>query len=152
MTSAGEDFVAYLAAQGIGTPGVSLFLGHHPDLATAMTVIETGGPAPDHEYGPTAILDRPSVQVLVRNPAYLLARDKVDQIRDALDGLANWPINGTRYLSIEAMGDPVYLGKTSTSTGETHEFSVNFATIRERAAPVVGLCGAYYDLSEWFTP
>ena len=24
--------------------------------------------------------------------------------------------------------------------------------MRERAAPVVGLCGAYYDLSEWFTP
>jgi len=42
------------------------------------------------------VIDRPSVQVLVRNPAYLLARDKADQIRDAFDGLANWPINGTR--------------------------------------------------------
>jgi hypothetical protein len=30
------------------------------------------------------VIDRPSVQILVRNPAYLLARDKADQIRDAI--------------------------------------------------------------------
>jgi hypothetical protein len=150
--SPGEDLILHLAAAGIGTLGVSLFLGHRPDLATAITVIETGGPAPYHSYGPDTVLDRPSVQVLVRNPAYLLARDKVDQIRAALDGLANWPINGTRYLSVSAMSDPAYLGKAATSQGETHEFSLNFATIRERAAPVIGLCGAYYDLSRWHEP
>ncbi|MFA5408774.1 MAG: minor capsid protein [Bacilli bacterium] len=153
MTGAGEDLVAYLAnLGGIGTPGVNLFLGHMPDLAAAITIIETGGPAPYHTYGPEEIIDHPSVQVLVRNPAYLLARDKADQIRDALDGLTGMPINGTRYLSITAMSDPAHLGKTGTSQGEAHEFSVNFTTMRERAAPVVGLCGAYYDLSEWFTP
>jgi len=77
-------------------------------------------PAPYHDYGPGEVIDRPSVQILVRNPAYLLARDKADQIRDAFDGLANWPINGTRYLSVTAMSDPAYLGKAATSQGETH--------------------------------
>jgi len=24
--------------------------------------------------------------------------------------------------------------------------------MRERAAPVIGLCGAYYDLSKWHEP
>ena len=150
--SVGDDLCQHLAALSVGTLGVSLFLGHTPDKATAITVVETGGPAPYHDYGPEEILDRPSVQILVRSPNYLLARDKVDQIRDLLDGIANWPINGTRYLSITAMNDPVYLGKTATSQGETHEFSVNFATVRERAAKTVGLCGAYFGTQEWHTP
>ena len=150
MTSAGEDLVAYLANAAIGTPGTDLFLGHRPDLATAITVVETGGPAPYHDYGPEEIIDHPTVQILVRNPNYLVGRAKADQIRDALDGIANWPVNGTRYLSIEAMNDPVYLGKVSTNVGESHEFSLNFATMRERAAVTVGICGAYFDLSGWY--
>ncbi len=151
MTSVGEDLVAYLAAQGIGTPGSDLWLGQIPDVQTAIALVETGGPAPYHEYGDNAI-DNPSIQVLVRNPNYLTGGAKAKTIKEALDGLANWPINGTRYLSISAMGDPAYLGKISTAEGETHEFSINFATMRERAAPVIGICGAYYDLSEWWTP
>lgn len=150
--SVGDDFVQYLTELGIGTPGINLWLGGVPDRAAAITVVETGGPAPYHDYGPGEVIDHPSVQILVRNPAYLLARDKADQIRDAFDGLCNWPINGTRYLSVTAMSDPAYLGKAATSQGETHEFSLNFATMRERAAPVIGLCGAYYDLSKWHEP
>jgi len=115
--SVGDDFVQYLTELGIGTPGINLWLGGVPDRAAAITVVETGGPAPYHDYGPGEVIDRPSVQVLVRNPAYLLARDKADQIRDAFDGLANWPINGTRYLSVTAMSDPAYLGKAATSQG-----------------------------------
>lgn len=152
MTGAGEDFCAHLASLSVGTLGTTLFLGSAPDKATSITVVETGGPAPYHDYGPEEVLDQPSIQVLVRNPAYLLARAKVDEIRDLMDGIANWPINGTFYLSVTAMGDPAYLGKVTTSQGETHEFSLNFATIRERAAKSVGMCGAYFDLTEWYEP
>jgi len=88
--SVGDDFVQYLTELGIGTPGINLWLGGVPDRAAAITVVETGGPAPYHDYGPGEVIDHPSVQILVRNPAYLLARDKADQIRDAFDGLANW--------------------------------------------------------------
>jgi len=119
--SVGDDFVQYLTELGIGTPGINLWLGGSP-----------GPGGRDHHrrdrrpplrittMGPGEVIDRPSVQILVRNPAYLLARDKADQIRDAFDGLANWPINGTRYLSVTAMSDPAYLGKAATSQGETH--------------------------------
>jgi len=71
--SVGDDFVQYLTELGIGTPGINLWLGGVPDRAAAITVVETGGPAPYHDYGPGEVIDRPSVQVLVRNPAYLLA-------------------------------------------------------------------------------
>lgn len=150
--SVGDDLCQHLASLSVGTLGTNLFLGVMPDKATAITVVETGGPAPYHDYGPEEILDRPSVQVLVRNAKYRDARTKADEIRDLLDGIANWPINGTRYLSITAMNDPVYLGKTATSQGETHEFSLNFATVRERAAKTAGLCGAYFGMQEWYTP
>lgn len=129
--SPGDEIVHYLETKDVGTLGTDLFLGPVPDKAAAITVIETGGPAPYHDYGSGAI-DYPSVQILVRNPSYTLARDKADQIRDALDGLANSAIGGGRYLSVMAMGDPAYLGKTATSQGETHEFSLNFATMRKR--------------------
>jgi len=131
VTSVGEDLIVYLAAQGIGTPGSDLWLGQIPDVQTAIALVETGGPAPYHEYGDNAI-DNPSIQVLVRNPNYLTGGAKADAIRDALDGTANETINGARYLSISAMGDVAYLGKISTAEGETHEFSINFATMRER--------------------
>lgn len=130
--SAGDEITQYLAANGIGTLGQDLYLGLVQDKATVITVVETGGPAPYHDYGPGEIIDHPTVQVLVRNPNYTSGRAKVDEIRDLLDGVANATVSGGRYLSIAAMNDPVYLGKTPTSQGETHEFSVNFATMRER--------------------
>ena len=150
--SVGDDLCQHLASLSVGTLGTNLFLGVMPDKATAITVVETGGPAPYHDYGPEEILDRPSVQVLVRNAKYRDARTKADEIRDLLDGIANWPINGTRYLSITAMNDPVYLGKRATSEGEAHEFSLNFSTVRERRGKTVGLCGAYFGMQEWYTP
>jgi len=105
--SVGDDFVQYLTELGIGHTWHQPVARHSPDRAAAITVVETGGPAPYHDYGPRRG-DRPPLRcsILVRNPAYLLARDKADQIRDAFDGLANWPINGTRYLSVTAMSDP----------------------------------------------
>lgn len=130
--SAGDEIVQYLETKDVGTLGTDLFLGPAPDKATAIAVVETGGPAPYHDYGPREVIDHPSVQVLVRNPNYTSGRAKVDEIRDLLDGVANATVSGGRYLSIAAMNDPVYLGKTPTSQGETHEFSVNFATMRER--------------------
>jgi len=50
--SVGDDFVQYLTELGIGTPGINLWLGGVPDRAAAITVVETGGPAPYHDYGP----------------------------------------------------------------------------------------------------
>lgn len=130
--SAGDEIVHYLAAKGIGTLGMDLFLGPIPDMAAAITVVETGGPAPYHDYGPREVIDNPSVQVLVRNPNYLAARVSADKVRDTLDGIANATVTGGSYLSITAMNAPTYLGKTATSQGETHEFSLNFATMRKR--------------------
>jgi len=66
--SVGDDFVQYLTELGIGTPGINLWLGGVPDRAAAITVVETGGPAPYHDYGPGEVIDHPSVQILVRNP------------------------------------------------------------------------------------
>jgi hypothetical protein len=149
--SVGNDICLYLASLDIGTLGNDLFLGHAPDRSTAISVVETGGQAPYHDYGPEEILDRPSVQVLVRHPAYLTGRATADEIRNLLDGLANWPINDTRYLSITAMNDPAYLGKRATSEGEAHEFSLNFSTVRERRGKTVGLSGAYFGVQEWYT-
>jgi len=92
------------------------------------------------------------VQILRPQPAYLLAATRPTRSGTHSTARELAPINGTRYLSVTAMSDPAYLGKAATSQGETHEFSLNFATMRERAAPVIGLCGAYYDLSRWHTP
>lgn len=152
MTSIGDDLCQYLASLGVGALGTDLFLGFIPDKSTSTTIIETGGMAPYHDYGPEEILDRPSVQIRVRNPNYMTGRNKIEDVRNILDGIANWPINGTRYLSITAMSDPVYLGKISTSQGEAHEFAINFSAMLERGEKQVGLCGAYFGIQEWYTP
>jgi len=148
--SVGDDFVQYLTELGIGTPGINLWLGTAPDRAAAITVVETGGPAPYHDYGPGEVIDHPRCRSSsATRPTYSPATRRPDPGR--IRRLANWPINGTRYLSVTAMSDPAYLGSRH-EPGETHEFSLNFATMRERAAPVIGLCGAYYDLSKWHEP
>jgi len=143
--SVGDDFVQYLTELGIGTPGINLVASG--ESRTGRPRSPSSRPAVRLRimtYGPGEVIDRPSVQILVRNPAYLLARDKADQIRDAFDGLANWPINGTRYLSVTAMSDPAYLTWESRHEpgGRRHEFKPE---LRQRCAsgrhPVIGLCG-----------
>jgi hypothetical protein len=85
-----NEVIAWLQAQGYGTPGADLFLEGFEDLPlNAVAVFSVRGKEPDHSIG-SAPIDYPEFQIQVRggplgddkDAAYALA----EEILDALDG------------------------------------------------------------------
>ncbi len=112
-----DDLGVYLAAQGEGTVGTDLFLGSMPETPdTAVALIEVGGEAPIDTFGTAAgtiNVEKPQIQVLCRatQDDYSAARVKAESVYKNLHGLAGSTLNGTKYLSIDAVQAPFNLGR-----------------------------------------
>ena len=111
----------YLAGQGCGTIGTTLFAGAFPNTATfGLAVCETGPEIP--RLTPAGVLSiAKSVQLLSRGRTYETARQTARAAYDALVGKSNLSLEGWQIACIDGIA-PQYLG---TDDKLNHTFSAN---------------------------
>lgn len=108
-----EDLGGYLDSQSaLVTLGTNFFyslLPENPDNCAA--IIEVGGVAPVFTQGSNNApkIERPQVQLLVRNTSYATGASNAYTLYLILTQIANQSINGTTYLRVSAMGNPSLL-------------------------------------------
>lgn len=101
-----RDIAQILQSNGIGTIGADIYLGQLPASPdNVVAVFEYGGEPPDLH----ANIEYPGLQVMVRNKRYDAGRQKIEQARNVLHGLAETVVNGHRYLLIRANQSPAFL-------------------------------------------
>jgi len=132
MTSAETDIATYLAQQGFGTLGSTIFVNDKPASPDALiAVFGYAGQSPERTHDTPGIA-KPGVQIWVRaaiNGAGQ-ARNQIENICTALDGITNTTINGTFFVGINAIqSGPTPLGKDENNRAE---YSWNFSCIRRR--------------------
>ncbi len=122
-----------LVAAGVGafnaSSGWSIHISKLPSKPdTAVSVVRTGGPPGN----PRWLLDFPTVQVMVRGAAngYQAAESKVQAVKDTLLGLPSQDIGGDRWVAVNMLGDPVFLGYDENNRPK---WSLNFPLIIEPA-------------------
>jgi len=120
-----EDVASYLQSQGTGTIGADIFLGQLPvSPDNVVAIFEYAGEPPDlHWQG-----EYPGLQILVRNKNYEVGRQKIEQVKNVLHGLAETVVNGHRYLLIRANQSPAFLQRDENGRAI---FVCNFRVIKE---------------------
>ncbi len=120
-----EAVGAYLASNGHGTLGTSLFLALMPDTPDTMRcVYESPGYAPEMTLGNAATaIDKPGLQVTCRAPGYAAARDDAQAIRALLGAVANTALSGVNVLRIAPVGSVTPIGEDEKGR---HLVTVNF--------------------------
>lgn len=120
-----QDIIQLLQERGIGTVGVDLFYSQMPPTPDNVVVLfEYAGEPPDLH----ANVEYPGLQVMVRNKSYDAGRQKIEQIRNLLHGLAETTINGHRYLLIQARQSPEALARDENGRAI---FVCNFRVTKE---------------------
>ena len=105
-----DDLTSYLVLAGIATPIQKGSMAESPDTVVAFR--ETGGFPGQHVMNVAAgnaVIEEPTVQVLVRAKAYDAAETLIRSVSAVLDGLRNQTINGVRYHWVRAMQPPSLL-------------------------------------------
>lgn len=118
-----------LVAAGVGVFATDIFIGKMPATPNAViSIIRTGGITPNPKF----LLDRPSMQVMVRGDinGYVAAEVKAVEVKDALLGLISQDVNGDRWVQVNMIGDIVNLGFDDSNRVM---FSLNFGLIIEPA-------------------
>ena len=111
------------------TFGTDLFVSEMPDTPDeSVCVYDTGGFEPEANF----IYERPTVQVRVRGAKgdYVATYTLTQGIRDTLHPLANYTINGARYVAIWCQSDIISLG---FDKNHRPMLSVNFRIHRTEA-------------------
>lgn len=99
----------FLQSAGYGTLGTSLFLSFLPDSPDSATVVyESPASSPPVEIlGPNLPpIERPRIQVVVRNADYQAGRSTADAIWKSLAAVMDQTLSGVYYHRIEPMGSP----------------------------------------------
>lgn len=121
-----EDIRVYLEQQGLGVFGKDLFISIMPaEPDNCIVLFEYAGEPMDLT---DSRLEYPNLQVLVRNTDYLAGRQKIEEVTQALHGVSEQVINGTRYLLIQARQSPFFL---EWDKNERAIFVCNFRIIKE---------------------
>ncbi|HHX28569.1 MAG TPA: hypothetical protein GX716_06095 [Firmicutes bacterium] len=122
-----DDIASYLQQQGIS--GVHKgFMPDKPDNLVAL--FEYAGEPMEMTMGSEdAVLERPGLQVRVRDKSYSAGRARIQAVVDALHGLANEVLGDRRYLLIRANQSPESLGLDANNRSE---FVCNFSVLKER--------------------
>lgn len=113
-----QDIGEYLEDLGVGTVGTNLFLGEMPESPNScIALYQYAGETPitTHDGG---VIEKPGLQVKVRDPVYATGMAKIGSIFDALHKLANTRLEGTGYLSFFAVQSPYPLGRDASNRME----------------------------------
>jgi hypothetical protein len=120
-----DDMGQYLQEQSIGLLGTDIFLSLLPaEIDNCIALFEYAGEAPELHSN----IEKPRLQVMVRNVDYQTGRMTIEQVKTALHGLSEQIINGKRYLLIKALQSPEFLGYDENNRAE---FVCNFEIIKE---------------------
>lgn len=122
-----DEIADYLAAQGVGTVEVDLFVGHLPAAPdTALAVFATGG-FPAGSYP----LDEPTIQVRSRSASLVTAYERLAQVYAALQGLHHITLPGGTWLlnCLGMQSAPTGLGRDEA---DREEFVLNFRLVVRR--------------------
>jgi hypothetical protein len=115
-----------------GLPSKAVASEFTADVEDCISVEQSGGFDPEHTFsGGNSSLQkpaivRPSFQVSIRHRNEGIMHDWWDKIKKALDGKANYTVNGRTYLIIEQQGDIIPLGRDSN---RRHIEVLNFNTM-----------------------
>jgi len=108
-----EEIVAFLDSEGLGTAGTDLFTARMPTRPDACGVIyETGGIAPDHGFGGSAVrFESPAIQVVFRGAKedYDGPRANAKTAWTSLAGVEAQALSGTTYNWIHPLQSPFVL-------------------------------------------
>lgn len=130
-----EDLGGYLDSSTASlTLGTNLFYGLMPETVdNVVALYENAGAAPNFTLGSSNLpqMERPQLQVLVRNTAYSTGRSLAETIYRTLTAIANQTINTNSYLRVEALGMPAVLERDSS---KRVIFTMNFDVVRLLAA------------------
>ncbi len=114
-----EQIATYLATNGVGTLGDSIFIGYEPDLPQDVVVVFPSGGRPARTDGK----EYPAVQVLVRNKSSKAGLQKAEQVRCLLHGKSD-VLTTEAGICFANESSPIQLGRNSK--GE-FLFVVNFS-------------------------
>lgn len=122
-----DDIAAILQQRGV----TGVYKGFMPDTPDNLVALfeYAGEPMELTMGGEDSVLERPGLQVRVRDTSYPAGRAKIGQIVDILHGLSEVVVNGTRYLLIRANQSPESLGLDANNRSE---FVCNFSVLKER--------------------
>lgn len=93
-----DDIASYLASFNIGKVGTDIHKGFLPDQPDNLVALfEYAGSPTELTMCDSPIIERPGLQVRVRNTSYPVGRAKINEVVDILHGLANVTLGGKRF-------------------------------------------------------
>jgi hypothetical protein len=116
------NLATYLQAQGIATGGTDLFIGKMPEVDNCILLDQTGGIEPD-TYLP---VEKPTIQVTVRNTDYTDGMDKLKTVYDLLHQKKDSLVlesGGVDVMIVSALNEPSHIGEDENSR---HLFTCSF--------------------------
>lgn len=125
-----DDLGAYLDTNSSLVLGTDLFLGVLPEIpSNCVALFENSGVSPDFTLGTNnlPILERPELQVIVRNGSYSTGNTLADTIYRVFTQITNQTINSVNYLRIQAIASPSVMDRDSN---RRVLFTTNFRVIR----------------------
>ena len=108
------NLATYLQAQGIGTGGTDLFIGRLPEVDNCIMLDQTGGVEPDRDLP----IEKPTIQVTVRNTDYTDGFDKLKSIYDLLHQKKDDLVlesGGVDIMIVNALNEPSHIGEDESS-------------------------------------
>ncbi len=112
MASAAYDLATYLQANGFGTVGKDIFVNVMDDkLDPSLTLMDYTGEPASRTINGGKIQSSPKVQALFRSQNSKGSHVALESIYSFLDGKAEVTINGSRYMLITALHEPVPLSR-----------------------------------------
>lgn len=123
-----EELASILTAQG-HVLGTNLFLGWLPDSPdSAAALYETAGYYPLYIANlPAPGMERPGIQVLVRDATYATGRERIESIYQRLASIGNQVVSGRWYAAVRPMQAPFALAPDERNRPR---FVVNFVAHR----------------------
>lgn len=121
------DIGTYLDGQSASiTLSTNFFYSLLPETPdNCVALISEGGPSPLFTMGTTntPTIERPQIQLLVRNTSYATGEALIDALYRILTAISNQSLSGTTYLRVEAMSFPALIERDQS---KRVLFSCNF--------------------------
>lgn len=109
-----RDLVSYLAGQGLGVEGTTLFAGSLPDQPdSAIAVVPYPGVPPRYTHDGEAA-SYPRVQVIVRAATVAAAETSDAAVATALARIASVPLGGTLYQRLTPLSSGALYDRDAT--------------------------------------
>lgn len=132
MNPVSEDFKDILVAGGLGTfnatSGWGIFVAEQPpDPDTTVTLLDGPGTL-QQTMDRAAETFYNNLQIVIRGTSYLTTYVQAKSVQSLFASMNNFTRNGTFYMTIRGVTEPIYLGKDEKNR---FQFGVNMETIRK---------------------